>query len=43
MSVMPTGQGSKEIAISLTIDRVVWIQWGGADRSPEDMHDRQWL
>ena len=43
MSVMPTGQGSKEIVISLAIDRVVCIQRGGADRSPKDMHDRQWL
>ena len=40
---MPTIQGSKEIAISFTIDRVVLIQRGGAERSPKDMHDRQWF
>ena len=40
---MLTGQGSKEIAISFTIALIVWIQRGGADRSPKDMHDRQRL
>ena len=43
MPVMPTGQRSKEIAISFAVDRVIWIQWGGADWLPEIMYDRQWL
>ena len=43
MTVMPTKEKSFQIAIPITVNRVIRYQRSDAYRSPEDKYDRQWL
>ena len=43
ITVIPTRKRSQEITILIAFNRTIRVQSGGADRSPEDTYDRQWL